>query len=368
MTTTLDIPAGPQALTNDWLTAALRQSGAISEANVTSFKASIIGEGAGFMGQLAKLSLTYDRPEPGAPQSLVGKFPAAAQENREVAMFFRFYEREVNFYRQIAEQIELRIPKCYHHAFDPATGDYVLLLEDLAPAQVGDQLAGCTVEQAQLCIRELAKFHATWWDSPILDTLDWMPTLDADWYVQAVEDGYRQAWPHFAQHFGKHLSPEMLSVAERFVQHIGSMMRRFSEKPHTIVHADYRLDNLFFGDGRTCPTLAVIDWQISVRGRGTFDVGYFTGGTLLPADRKAAEHDLVKLYHSVLTEHGVRNYTFDECWEDYRRAALFMIVYPVIGMGSLDMANERGVELFTAMLTRTVSAIEDLNSAEFIGP
>jgi hypothetical protein len=89
MTTTLEIPAGPQELTPDWLTRALRQCGAVGGASVRSFDAKIIGEGAGFMGQLAQVKLTYDKPEPGAPRSLIAKFPAAAPENREVAEFFR---------------------------------------------------------------------------------------------------------------------------------------------------------------------------------------------------------------------------------------------------------------------------------------
>ena len=113
MTTALEIPAGPQELTPDWLTRALRQSGAIGSASVVSFDAKIIGEGAGFMGQLVQVKLTYDRPEPGAPRSLIAKFPAAAPENREVAEFFRFYEREVRFYEQIAKTVELRVPRCY---------------------------------------------------------------------------------------------------------------------------------------------------------------------------------------------------------------------------------------------------------------
>jgi len=128
MTTTLDIPAGPHTLSADWLTAALRQSGAVRDANVTSVKSSIIGEGAGFMGQLAKLSLQYDKPEDGAPKALIAKFPAAAQENRDVAMFFRFYERETGFYREIADRVELRTPRCYFNAFDPSNGDFALLL------------------------------------------------------------------------------------------------------------------------------------------------------------------------------------------------------------------------------------------------
>jgi len=35
-------------------------------------------------------------------------------------------------------------------------------------------------------------------------------------------------------------------------------------------------------------------------------------------------------------------------------------------MGSIDMANVRGVELFTTILKRTLAAIEDLNAGELL--
>jgi len=360
----LKIPAGPNDLTPEWLTKALRHGGAIGSATVTSAERRIIGEGAGFMGQLVHMSLQYDTRELGAPQTLIAKLPAAAQENREVATFFRFYEREVNFYDQIAEQVELRTPRRYYGAFEPATGDYVLLLEDLAPAVVGDQLAGCRVEQAKLAIGELAKFHATWWEHPKLPELTWMPGIDDDWYVDAVEQGYRDAWGPFAQHFGEQLSPKMRTVAEQFVSQIRTSMQGLGQPPVTIVHGDYRLDNLFFG-GPDAP-IAVIDWQIANRGHGVFDVAYFVAGTLPPAERKAVERDLLRLYHETLVERGVRGYDFATCWEDYRRSVLLLLVYAVIAIGSLDMANQRGVELFTTIMNRTMAAVEDLQAYDTI--
>jgi hypothetical protein len=362
-----DYPTNPGELSTDWLTDVLRACGAVREAAVTAFETQIVGEGAGFMGQLAKVKLSYDKAEAGAPASLVGKFSAAAPENREVAMFFRFYEREVNFYELIAGKVELRTPRCYYSAFDPATGDHLLLLEDMAPAKVGDQLAGCKLEQAKLAIGELAKFQATWWKSPELDRLEWMPGLDAEWYIQAVEDGYAQAWEPFVQFTQPYLTPELEDVCRRYGKSVRKIMTTFgSELPATIVHADYRLDNMFFGDGKTAPAFAVIDWQISARGGGIFDVAYFLSGTLPSDERKATERDLVRLYHDTLTKHGVSGYSLEQCWEDYRLSTLFLLAYSVIALGSLDHANQRGVDLFTTISKRTFAAITDLNSAELL--
>lgn len=367
MTTTRTFPTSPAELTTDWLTDALRASGAIKDSTVTSFDTNVIGEGAGFLGQLAKLSLTYDNAEPGAPASLVAKFPAAAMENRGLAMFFRFYEREVNFYEQIADKVALRTPRCYFSAFEPENGDYLLLLEDLAPALVGDQIAGCSLELAEIAITELAKFHATWWNSPELEKLDWMPGYEAEWYMEAVEDGYGQAWEPFVQFTKDYLTPEMEDVCRRYGKAVRKIMLAVGQKmPRTIVHGDFRLDNLFFASPEGGPRFGVIDWQISTKGGGIFDVAYFVCGTLPEAERKSAEVALIKLYHDTLLQNGVSDYSFDQCWHDYRLSALFLLAYSVIALGSLDHTNQRGVELFTTISKRTFAAITDLNSAELL--
>jgi thiamine kinase-like enzyme len=367
MTTTQAYPTSPSAVTAAWLADTLRASGAIKEASVTSLDTKVIGEGAGFIGQLLKITPHYDKPEPDAPASLIGKFPAAAMENRGVAMFFRFYEREVNFYRQIAEKIALRTPRCYFSAFEPSNGDYVLLLEDLAPAQVGDQIEGCSLKLAQRAVSELAKFHATWWNSPELDKLDWMPGYDADWYMEAVEGGYAQAWEPFVEFTKDFLTPEMEEVCRRYGKAVRQIMTSVGrDMPTTIVHGDYRLDNLFFASPHGGPDFAVIDWQIAAKGGGIFDVAYFVCGTLPEDERQAAEAELVKLYHDTLVANGVKDYTFEQCWRDYRLSALFLLAYSVIALGSLDHANQRGVDLFTMISKRTFAAITDLKSAELL--
>ena len=76
--------------------------------------------------------------------------------------------------------------------------------------------------------------------------------------------------------------------------------------------------------------------------------------------------DVIHRYHDTLMEHGVSDYSFDQCMEDYRAAAMFCLVYPVISGGSLDLANERGSALVTAMLDRSVATIIDLNCDEMI--
>lgn len=358
---TLKIPAGPEALTPEWLTQALRQTGTIREAAVRSFDTEVIAQGVGLIGQLARVKLHYDREEPGAPRSLVAKFPAAAPENREIGNLFRFYEREIRFYEEIAQEVELRTPRRYYSAMDTQAGEYVLLLEDLAPARVGDQLASCSPAEVELAIRELAKFHAGWWENPRLAEMDWMPMVN-DPIQKSAEDSYQQSWEPFLERFGKRVPAWLLRTGEELGKNIARILDEMADPPRTIIHGDYRLDNLFFATPEGGDPLAVVDWQIASRGRGIFDVAYFMSTNVDPRERRAVEQDVLRAYHRILTERGVRDYDFDQLLRDYRLSVLFCLVYSVIAGGSLDLSNERGVALAQAMIDRTASAIEDLDA------
>jgi hypothetical protein len=355
--TKVKLPSGPAEVNAGWLTRALRESGVIAKAAVTAVEHEIIGEGVGVLAQLARFRLSYDTPEEGAPRSLVGKFPATAPENRDLANHFRFYEREVRFYEQIAEEIELRTPRRYFSHFDDETNEFALLMEDLSEARCGNQVAGCAREEAARTVLSMAPFHATWWNKVDISRLNWIP-YGNDPINHFAESSYNDGWDNFARNFGDRLSPRAMAIAERLKTKIIAIEDAFATPPRTIVHGDLRYDNLFFGnDGG----MAVADWQIVLRARGPYDVGYFLSQSVNPDDRRAIEMDVLRQYHELLCERGVKDYSFSDCLDDYRRTAMFCLVYAVIPLGNLDLANERGVALFTAMLDRSIATILDLD-------
>ncbi len=361
----LTIPNGPEELSPEWLTAALRSGGALKNATVDSFDAQAIGEGTGLLGQLTRLALHYDRPEDEAPASLVVKVPAAAEENRQTGVRFRFYERENRFYEQIADEVQISTPRCFYSAMDPGAEQHVLLLEDLTDARMGDQLEGSSRQEAELVVREVARMHAGWWETPRLAELDWIPFSSDSIVTEPVDSSYRDAWEPFLRLFGDKLSPEVVHIGERLGSTVVRVLEDMAGPPRTLLHGDYRLDNMFFG-ARGGGSFTVIDWQICVRGRATFDVGYFMSQSLPPEQRRAAEMDILRMYHDILADSGINGYSFDQCLEDYRRTVLFCLVYPVISGGTYDLSEPRAMELVGSMLDRCVSAIVDLNAGELL--
>ena len=313
------------------------------------------------LGLLWRLSLRYE-PAGAGPATAILKLPTTMPESRHIADGFRFYLREVRFYEEVATRTPLGTAACYHASFDAGTGDFVLLLEDLAGRTVYDQLAGCPPEAAEEVVRAMAVHHAAWWEDEELAARDWTFRVCDPPNPQALVPALEASWPVIEANFAHVLRGPMGDVASRMSTLVVPLMERLSEPPVTLLQGDTRLDNLFFDEHLA---VTAVDWQICGLGRSPYDIAYFLSQSLRPEVRKATEHYLLAVYHDTLVASGVKGYSFEECWDDYRLATLLVSIYP-LSAGSVDLVNERAVELFTTMLDRSVCAILDLDALELL--
>ncbi len=354
-------PRTLEAITPAWLTAALASE--LGGARVVAFESEPVGVGVGFVGLVYRLELVLDRAPAGAPASVIVKLPNGEPGARAMARTFRHYEKEVGFYRDIQTRNPLVSPRLFSQAFDPQTDDFVLLLEDLARATPGDQRIGLTVDEAAIAVEAAAGMHARWWQSPELDAIGWLPAIDHP-SLLALEPAFQRCWGAYRDFAGDEVSAAITAAGERLSSRITPLLHRLARRPWTLVHGDYRADNFLFRDDAS-PFL-VVDWQIVFKGPGIHDVAYLLAGNLSPADRRAAEGDLIRLYIAALRAGGVTGYDFDEAWRDYRISVVTGWLWPVMGIGSLDLANARGVAVFHQWNQRIAAAIEDLDAAEAV--
>lgn len=356
---------GHTGLSVDRLGEMLRQSGHRTACHLRAAWTEPAVEASVYTSRVERIHIDYETGAVGGPASLIAKSPSASERNRTVARLFGLYEREVRFYDELAPQVALATPACLCADFDRRSGGFLLVLEDQAPVPAGDQAAGCDEQQAFLAATDVARLHAAYWEHPALARLTWMPAWNDAYFQGIVRDTLEKAWPRFAERFRRLLPPAALEAGERLPTAMGPLLERLSSPPRTVTHGDYRIDNMFFRPAGDGPPLTVIDWQLSCTGRGAFDVAYLMTQSLAPALRRAHERELLRAYHARLLELDVRGYAFEACWEDYRQAAAYCLVYPVIVASSLDTAeNTREAATLEAMVERTASAIVDLDLAE----
>jgi hypothetical protein len=355
--------AGGGDLTAEFLTRAL--AGRLAGAAVRTVE--LAGVGTGQVSDTYRLHLTYDpadnngrRPgAPALPATMIAKVPAADPASRAAARAFRTYEIEASFYRELAPGLPVALPECFYSGYDAALDEYVVLLSDLGPAEPGDQLAGLSPDDAAAAIGELAALHAAGWDRQDLAALPWLNRSSPDGtalMAAVVTDLY----PGFRDRYAERVEPGTLGLVEAFLPHIGRYLAG-QDEPRTLVHGDFRADNLLFGPARP----VVLDWQTASFGAGTGDLAYFLGSSLPVPLRQEHEPDLVRLYHSTLASCGVP-LTWADCWDGYRWHAFGGIVMDVIA-AMVVQQTARGDDMFAAMASRHARHALDLDALTLVG-
>jgi hypothetical protein len=346
-----------------WLTAALG-SRLPAGVEVRSFSVETIGTGVGLMGLLYRLTVKYasDRDRV-APPTVIVKLPVLIDATRQVASAYRFYEKEVAFYRELASQTALQTPEVYFGAHDLDTDNFVLIMQDVGHLRAADQIAGCERDDALAAVAALARHHASFWNDPRLagDELAWLPYGSDAPTPEGVQQGFAGYWEPFVQFIGDDLSPDIKAVGDWLPGAARDLLTVPDGHAVTVAHGDYRLDNLFFDDART---VTALDWQITMKSVGGYDFAYFVSQSLSAADRRRYLDDLVQTYLATLAEAGI-SYPEDQFWFDVRRTLLFCLAYPVQCM-ALDLTDPRAAALVREMAQRASSAIIEMGALELV--
>ena len=121
----------------------LRHGDAIDDdTRVVAFDASYIGTGQ--VGANVRYELTYDGAA--GPATIVAKFSSRDAQSAATGVATLTYETEVAFDNELASTVDISRPHCYFAELEHGTANVVLVMEDLAPGEQGDQIAGCDVD------------------------------------------------------------------------------------------------------------------------------------------------------------------------------------------------------------------------------
>jgi len=346
------IPLLPEDVTAEWLSAVLGAD--VDDVTVTPV-------GTGQTGATYRVVVGY-RDNTGLPDSFVVKLPAQDPAVRDrVALSYR---SEHAFYTEIADTLAVPLPRCYHCALAGDGAQFVLLLADMAPAEQADQIAGCTPAEARLAVAALAGLHGPRWGDPAWLTLaaTVMPKPD-EATARGLGDITMLAVATTLEKLGPRMSAEDVDTVTRSGAAIADWLLRAPDR-FSLLHGDYRADNLLFDPARTAVT--VVDWQTLAVGLPARDLSYFLATSLPPAQRAAHERDLVEVYHRALSGYDVGDYDAETCWQDYRFGMLQVPLITTLGH-AFSAATDRGDEMALTMLTRGSQAIRDLGTLELLG-
>jgi hypothetical protein len=176
--------------------------------------------------------------------------------------------REVSFYRTLAEQIPVRIPRLFASHPD---GDW-LIMEMLPLERMPESW---TADDYLLAIEQLVTLHDRFWGlGTDLIVYPWLSRpLGSDYaiYMQAAITGVRKLVANTTSNLLTR-DPKLIHTIQRLVEHSDKIAAALRLAPSTLLHGDYwpgnialSIDNIFF----------VYDWQQASIGPGVLDLLHF---------------------------------------------------------------------------------------------
>ena len=345
-----DCPDLAEELTPDWCTRVMRAAGVLAaDATVTSVECAVLGDVRGYFSRLFRLQLAYS-PAGAGPAVAIAKLPSSEMWNRTLGFTLGCFQNELRFYEDLSDEVTIRVPTFYGGAMDEGPAQrFALLLEDVSSGRQLDQSDGCSVEDAQGALGELARLQGSWWTSPRLDELDWLAPLSKN--SLGIAMGYDMACDGFLAEHTAGLPSAAVAAVEPLRGRVGDLLEAMCAGPHTLVHGDFRIDNLVYPAGGAGPL--VFDWQNVARGSGFMDVAQLLALGLRPEDRRASEDELLRGYVEAL---GV-DLSMDDAMEGYRLGVAFTFVLAV--SQTIKFTEQTGSDV-GVWIERSAAAVADL--------
>ena len=295
----------------------------------------------------------------GVPGSVFVKMSAAAAATRMLGELARLGETESRFYKQLAPDLRAGVPRTYGSEWDPLTGRYVVVLEDMTttPCEFPDTLDPLDTDKIALLVETLAHLHGTFWGR--------LPETPGGggqfgWLWPPSSDPSVPLTPLLMRMSARRLADRTSIPIEagRFIwENFRAATNLIDEGPHTVLHGDSHPGNTYFRDGRA----GLLDWQVVRRGHPARDLTYTLVLGMTTEDRKRNERELLNVYRHALAAAGGPTLDPDDLWTRYRQAVTYAYVSPLTTAGLGGMQTE---EIAFEGLRRAVAALTDLETVE----
>ncbi|KRF21278.1 hypothetical protein ASG90_01525 [Nocardioides sp. Soil797] len=333
----------------------MRASGAASsDAVLDSFSARPIGNG--LMADTLLLDLTW-RGEGVGPTSAVAKVPSTDEAAARTAASLGAYEREASFYVEFVGESEIDVPRLLG-VIPSDAGAPTLLLEDLSALSARDQLEPVGLDVVEQMRAQLAALQAPFWESDRLAATPWLHRrLGVP--IPGIAERMRTSWDATRSYLADEYDDAERAQIDRFVVGADRWAQGIGG-PVSLVHHDYRIDNMLFGPDR----VVVLDWQTVGLGAPMFDLAYALATSLSPETRAQVERDVVRTHVADLAARGV-DFDEDLAWRCYREASFATMLMLVPPTGSVKR-TDRGDQVFRDLLRRGARIALDLDADEFL--
>jgi hypothetical protein len=361
--TPLHLPAFPRSIREidpEWLTCVLHDHGVQNRAKVADVSSVRIGGSRGVVSRAYRLKLEWS--DPAVPvKSVVVKLPSLEKSVNEE--YWYMLEQEVQFYADMSPLVEPLCPHCYFSGIDPDENCFILILEDFGGMSSDRLSQGCSLPHARVAVEQLGLLHRTWWENPMLRHAEWLFRRATPEARLQLHERYDGLWQRFVKtHSNDYgFSEDDLALGNLVAEESVYLWELIDNGAATLVHYDFRPENLMFDLSHPSRKLGVLDWQLVRGGCGLVDLAYFLCTGFRPERRRSVEDELISLYYRTLVAGGNVHYGFEQCIHDWRLSILLTFARGIfIASSSLTPpVGSRQFAMVKELINRSIIASRD---------
>lgn len=349
----------PAQVTPKWLTGVLCKRGLLKRGRVIGVKNKLTK--TLHLSVVSRLEVDYSMDAAASAPS--GLFLKITRPDLPQSVSSELNSKEVEFYRTVASEMDdAHLIRCYDAAYSSESGKSHLLLDDLSEThfQPESPLPPSQL-YCELAVECMAQLHAHWWEHPRLGKkigklFDESELSD---FVGEVEKNVTG----FMNFLGDGLSVERRRIYDRLLASKYKIWGRLTEsKGLTVTHGDAHWWNLLYPRETNKQRVRLFDWQLWHVDVGARDIAFMVALGGYSERRPALEQNLIRHYYDSLITHGVSNYTWIDCWNDYRWSAVRNLNVAVV-----QWSQGRSEKLWSGNLERAMLAYDDLGCSELLG-
>lgn len=250
-------------------------------------------------------------------------------EMGRMAEFLNLYDREYYFYENLCSCVGVSVPELVGIVRDSSGQRLGILMENLhRPGfHLNLDLNSQSVEVSLVVIDRLARMHATFWNTPVVEALQRLDT-DTGSFV-------RSRWDRFQQ--------KNIFMTAREMDRLRALVQRYDETrdhlrrgPITLCHGDVKSPNLFFKEEGDSYEPFFIDWQYASYGKGVQDLVFFMIESFSVPNIQQNFHLFRHYYFNKLLHYGVTGYSWRAYLTDFHKAAGYFPVLVAMWFGACD--------------------------------
>jgi HAD superfamily hydrolase (TIGR01509 family) len=254
----------------------------------------------------------------------------------DMAKSLELYEREYNFYTNISNHVNVKIPTFYNLVLDEKCNNVGIVLENLIDKnyKINLNLNTESIDVTLTIVDRMAKMHCKFWNKNLKKMFPNLKGSTDSIFCPFFKEFIHERYELFKHKWFGILGKKQKKICDEIYRDFTEIQRRFSVGNNlTFIHGDIKSPNIFYDINNNFEPY-FIDWQHCAIGKGVQDLLFFVLESFDILNIKNVFYLVKFYYYKKLIEYGMKTYSFEEYEKDIYDAICYVPFFTSIWFGT----------------------------------